>query len=126
MTDGQAAQDLNTTYRTGTKEIPSTELLSWAGQNGRYTSLETDASSSSSTTQDISKVALTLIERDGTSLDLSRTDHKNMLDALVSNGVLKDSDRTELESMSSAKISRAQELFGQSVHHLDVAKARAL
>lgn len=124
MSDAEAAADLNTAYRTTTAPIPSTELLAWAGQNGRYTSIEGDSENATSSSQDISKVAIKLIERDSTSLDLSRTDHSQMLDALVSNGVLTSTDKNELQSMSEKSISRTRELGLPEISHYHVSRAR--
>lgn len=111
------------TEQAGALRIPSSDLLIWAGQNGRLRSLETAADNDDGALGSIADAAVRMIQRDATELDLSRQEIRDMLDALVDADVLSDGDRQELLELSTAEISRAEELLGRRVSIADVRAA---
>ena len=69
--------------------------------------------------------AIGLIERDGTTLDLSKPDRVAMLAAMVSGSVLTAGEQAEIEALGTVNISRADELGLGIVSTAHVATARA-
>ncbi|MFQ5641451.1 MAG: hypothetical protein ACE5IR_26035 [bacterium] len=49
---------------------------------------------------------------------------KKMSGLMVAAGIMTTQQKTELETLSQVPISRAEQLFGRKVHHLDVARAQ--
>ena len=58
-------------------------------------------------------------------IDVGHAQTRGMLDALAAAGVLTAAERDAVKALASFACSRAEELFGSAVDHLDVAKARA-
>ncbi len=119
MSDAEVAADLNTVYRTRIVPISSAELLAWAGGGAddasatpsRYERIEDAAANHASpAVRGVAKAALRLIERDGTQLDLNLPDRQQMVDALVSGGVITSTEKDDLYSLGTESVSRAQEL----------------
>jgi hypothetical protein len=112
MTDAEVAADMNLPTRSRITPISSAELLAWAGQASRFGRLEaaTTDEGLSAEVRTVAKVAMRLIQRDGTSLDLSKPDREAMLDALVAAGALAADEKDELYAMATQSISRAREL----------------
>lgn len=130
MSDAQAADDLNTAYRQYSVEVSSRALLVWAGANGRLKKIDaarTDTNISSGV-QNVCEVAMRLIERDEASYDPNDSRHTDMLGALVSAGVIVQSDADALNALGQRARTRAEELnlLGRSpeVGPAHVAEAR--
>lgn len=115
------------TETVGAVPVPSSDLLMWGGQNGRLSALEDAASDDtlSAGVRSVADAALRMIQREDTSLDLGRSEVAGMIDTLVDEGILTSTDKTELEAMTTAKISRAQELGLGTVSLQEVRDATA-
>ncbi|HVY71464.1 MAG TPA: hypothetical protein VHH73_16145 [Verrucomicrobiae bacterium] len=111
--------------------LGSAELLAWSGGNQRRKKIAAAAAShASADVQNIAQVALTLLDRDGTILDLNLADRMGMVDALVAGGVLTSvsdpqaegypGDKETLVALSTVSISRLQELGLPEFHEGDV------
>lgn len=86
---------------SGMRPIPSSEMLSWAAASGRLDKLRSAASTHiSQDVRSIANAAMTLIQRDNTSLDLSLPDRAAMVDALVAASVLTSDDRSSLYALA--------------------------
>lgn len=109
--------------RVGANPIRSSELLIWAGAEGRLRKLKDGSESEDPGLSSICDAAVRMIQRDGTSLDLGREDVAGMLSALVSAGVLTSDDQASLEAMSTAKLSRAEIVIGHRAGIQDVRDA---
>ena len=112
MTDQEAANDLNTAYRTYTVEVSSRALLVWAGDNGRLKKIDAARNNDQvpAGVQNVCEVAMRLIERDEASYDPSDSRHTDMLDALVNAGVIAQSDADALDALGERTRTRAEEL----------------
>ena len=135
MTDAEAAASLNATDtgRTRLVNIPSTELLAWAagassGDRPRYLKLEEAAvAHASEQIRAIAKAAVKMIDRDATSLDLSKPDRAAMVGALVAGGVLSPADQISIYALAAEAISRKVELdITDPIDPEHVASARQL
>lgn len=133
MTNQQAADSLNATNRPSATPVSSAELLAWSGNGAvdgtvkcRYERIaEAAANHASNAVRGACIAAMGMIERDGTSLDLSKPDRVAMLAALVTGGVLTASEQAEIVSLGNANVSRAAELnLGGIVGDGHVASAR--
>lgn len=135
MTDQQAADSLSAASRSQIVPISSAELLAWSGAGAtdgivkcRYERIQ-DAAAAHAThsVRGACIAALGLIERDGTSLDLSLPDRVSMLNAIVGANVLTAQEQAEIEAMGTKQISRAEEIgLGSVVSIEHVASARSL
>lgn len=124
--DTEVANLLNNKNIPGLVPVLSTALLAWAGQNNRYRKLEVATLDVDSPIYSVAKVALMMIQRDGTSLDLSLSDRAAMLEALVATNVLEQSDSDSLYELAAGMVSRAEVLGLNYVSDLDIAKAKVL
>lgn len=131
MTDQQVADSLNGLTRTRQTPISSAELLAWSGAGAdastkcRYERIqEAAATHGTNAVRGAAVAALGMIERDGTSLDLSRSDRMAMLNAIVAGGVLTAGEKDELLALGAQSISRADELGLGIVGDGHVASAR--
>jgi len=101
MTDEEKAAELNVKDKALISPISSTELLAWAGGNQRLLRLEDGAVNHvDDDIKNVCKVALEMIKRDGTQLDLNLADRLAMVGALIAGGVLTVFDNTELEALA--------------------------
>jgi len=130
MTDEVLTASLNAVDRTRTVPINSATILKWAatsssGQDPRILKLEAGELSATKSIEAISKVALIVIKRGDVDFDLNKTDVKDLVDALVSGGVLSTQDRTALESKATENISRAKELGLPIVRPGEIQQVRA-
>ncbi|MCC6579232.1 MAG: hypothetical protein IT440_02235 [Phycisphaeraceae bacterium] len=91
------------------RPITSASLLAWATSSGRILRLEQAAQNTqlSDEVRNIARAAVLLIERDGTSLDMSRRDIADAVSSLVAAGVLTTDERDELIAMASCNRRRA-------------------
>lgn len=112
MTNQQIADDLNTEYRELNVLVSSRKLLIWAGDNSRLKKIDEARVDSgvSNSIQNICEVAMRLIEREDVSYDPSDSYHTNLLNSLVSSGVINQSDADSLNNMGIKYESRAKEL----------------
>lgn len=124
----EAARLINAprTATVGARRIPSTELLIWGGA-GRIAALE-DAAADTQQTAEVrsaASAALRMIQRGDTELDLGTQAIADMVELLRANGVFSDADKSELQTMSTRDISRAEELFGlgTTITHSEIAEA---
>lgn len=110
-----AADQINATNRTKTERIGSAELLSWSAKSStsdrpRIIKIQEGKSNANETCVALCFAAEQMIMRDNTGLDLSLSDRVQMLDSLVSFGILSAADKTDLEQLSQTSISRSDEL----------------
>ena len=134
MTDAEIADSLNEKNRTKVVPLSSAELLAWSGGGAdddnniasRYERIEAAATShASGAVRGACKAAIRLIERDSTVLDLTLPDRAAMVDALVAGNVLTETEKTELYTLATQQISRAEELGLGVVYAADVTGAKA-
>lgn len=132
MTDQQVADDLNSDRRDYSVVVSSRSLLVWAGDNGRLKKIDAARTNSEvpSGVQNVCEVAIRLIERDDASYDPNDARHTDMLDSLVSAGVITQSDADALNALGHRIQTRAEELnlLGRSrkVGPAHVKRARGL
>lgn len=107
-TNQQIADELNAATITKLEPIPSSELLAWAAAGDRFYSIETIANSGPKPIHSIAKVALLLISRDNTTLDLNLPDRVAFIDALVAGAVLTADDKASLYALASRTVSWAE------------------
>ena len=125
MSDEQVADSLNNSDRTKVVPISSAELLAWAASGGRLASIKAAiVGGADNTAKSLAEAAYLMINRDGTSLDLSLADRVAMLDGLVAYGILSADDKSDLVSKSTVSCSRAEELSLGRVRTGDVIQAR--
>lgn len=113
MTDDEAAAAINAATVNVVGEIDSRALLRWAAAGGRLQALKNAAADAgqSDAIRSMAGAAVVLIERDGTSLDMSDAAMVGMVDALVAAGVLSASapdDKAELLALATAMKSPAE------------------
>ncbi|PWG61757.1 hypothetical protein [Sediminicurvatus halobius] len=96
----------------GGRRISSTELLMWGAQAGRIARLEDAAANSQlgADVRSIASAALRMVQRSDTGLDLSDAQEVAMIDALVQATVFTADDKSSLEALSTADISRAEQI----------------
>lgn len=124
MTDQQVADSLNAKNRPTYTTIASNELLAWAaggaddvgGVKARIHRIKAAANKQApfasvpDSIAGIAAAADVLITRDGTALNLNRTDHMTMVDAMVAAGVLTAAEKTQLTTLATVQVSRVEEL----------------
>lgn len=128
MSNLEVIQSLLEVNRSVLKPIPSDDLLAWAGMNGRFVKITRAAEdeSNSDELRSVAWAARTMVERDGTDLDLNLSDRTGMLSLLVSEGVILESDKQDLVNMATVAASRAEELdLGFRFQQDDIQKARS-
>lgn len=137
MTNAQILESLNTRNITNRRSISSAELVAWAGANNRYKKIAAAAatvgdlpgldSATSESIKNICEAALLLLRRDGTALDFGKNDRAQMVDALVTAGVISNADRNALHTLADNPLSRREQLGLTSVNFTleDVQLARS-
>ncbi len=125
MSDQQVADSLNAVDRPTTGVISSRALLAWSGLSQRLDNIDGAQNNPNQDVRTIAKVALKLIDRSDTELDMADANHLAMVDALVADGVLSAADKTELLAMAGGLQSRAAELGLTSVSAGNITSARA-
>lgn len=128
MTNAQILTSLNTANRPVStyKIISSAELLAWAGSNQRKKKLrEAITTGVNDDIKNIAEIAVDMLGRDSTELDLNKQDRVAMMNALVAGGVLSQADTDALYVLATQpNISRLKELKLGEFHEGDVAWAR--
>lgn len=127
-TDAELSAAINA--MDGTPEIRplgSALLLEWAAINGVFIKLDAACADPETPTQvlAIAKPAKLLIERDGTSLDLSKPAIVALVDGLVAAGLMTSDDKTSLLALATVTPKYASQTLGGFVTFTDVARARA-
>lgn len=128
--DAVAAVELNAVNRSIYTPIPSSELLGWSAAHssgGRPRLLKMQEAKENHVSEQVqaaASAAVTMINRDGTTLDLNRVDRMMMVDGLVAGGVLSADDKTDLLSLGTESVSRAVEIGLGWVRPGDVTQAR--
>ena len=128
MADLEVIQSLLEVNRSVLLPILSEDLLAWAGGNGRFIKITRVAEdeTKSDEIRSVAWAARTMVERNGTDLDLNLPDRSGMVDLLVSEGVISTLDRDVLVSMATKQASRAEELgLGARFQQDDIQKARS-
>lgn len=112
MSDEQLYASVNAKDRSRIVIVGSRPLLEWAAAEGRYSKLDKAARNDQvpDLVRSVAMAACKLIDRNDTELDLNSSLHMNLLNALVQSGVLTQQDKDSLVALSTAFISRAQEL----------------
>jgi len=125
MDDSAAALSLNAKTRSKLQPIGSAELLAWSANSARLQKIKTAAESGADDTiKSVAQAAYLMITRSDTTLDLNLADRAALLDALVSYSVLTVDDKTSLESLATAAISRGEELGAGFVRAGDIIQAK--
>ena len=124
-TDQQVADELNAAKVPILESIPSTELLAWSAAEDRFYNIEVCANGDPKPIRSIAKVALLLISRDGTALDLNLPDRVAFVDALVAGEVFTEADKASLYALATRLVSWSEiEGFGVVREgHIQQAKA---
>ncbi len=124
MTDVQAANDLNTEYRSRTDSVTHQDLLIWASGNQRL--FNVDGAEESGSDSDIRNrgAAMAAIIRTGSGLDLSRASTVTLIDALVLDDTWEATDKSTLLTLGSKPQSRADELGLPNISPGNVNSAR--
>jgi len=128
MTDQEAADDLNTAYRTQYRDVPVGELVGVVELRGIYEKLEAASSSEAA-----KLLRLASNQSPITSLGYGdptqRQQIDNLLDKLVDDGVIDSADRDELQALGTAPATRARELhllgLSREISAAHVSKARS-
>lgn len=107
------------TYRP----LSSRELLAWAA-DGRIAKFDAVLGSRQHPCYSLCRAAMILIERETTELDLSNTQHANMMGALQLAGVLSAQDVASLYSMAEVPQHRYNSLGIREPHDGDIQECR--
>ncbi len=119
MTNTQILTALYTKDIPRYKIITSAELLAWAGANERLLKLEEAAADHASRAiKNVCKIAVEMLKRDSTQLDLNLSDRAQMAGALVLGGVLAQEDIDALYSFATYNISRA-DVLGLPLNYME-------
>jgi hypothetical protein len=114
MSNTQILESLRTPDRpAGTYNVlSSAELLAWAGSNQRKRKLRAASNDhASDDIKNIAEIAVDMLNRDATELDLNKADRVAMMNALVAGGVLAAEDTAALYALAAKpNVSRLQEL----------------
>lgn len=129
--DSIAADQINAVNRSRLIPITSAELLAWSGQASdsdrpRIIKISEGLQHVNESIAAICTIADSLINRDATELDLKLSDRVDMVDSLVTAGVLSVNDRATLYELATRAISRAEELGLSNVRAGTIAQARNL
>ncbi len=111
MTVEEIIMSLNTPNIPRYKSLTSAELLAWSASNRRRKKLvNASFNHDSEDIQNLAEVAVILLDRDRTELNLNLPDRVQMVNILVAAGVLDASDKSDLYTLATYNISRNQEL----------------
>jgi hypothetical protein len=130
MQDSEVADSLNEPSRNGMREVPSSDVRMYVLLHGLWPAFQAAATTSPDPT--IRATAITILQTIGAgSFDTIRmnradvyTGVSQMLQTMVSAGVMTEQNRAEMLALGETMVSRAQELGLGQVHHLQVAEAR--
>jgi hypothetical protein len=124
-TDQQCYDLLTALTRTRKRTLGTTDILEWAGSNQRYLKIKNAAAGADSQTKNLAAILEILIENPGEQLDLKNNGMSQLIDALVTAGVLTAADRAALVAMATENISRLDEIGEGPTHLAAIAAARA-
>jgi hypothetical protein len=110
MTPAEVASDLQSEHRTLIEPLNSRVLLRKTAELGIITPLEEEAETGNAGVQDIAKAAVRMIKRPDVDLDLADPEEEALVDQLVENSVIAQSDKDALVSEAERSASRAEEL----------------
>lgn len=107
--------------------LPGPTLARVGAQQSAISPIESDAGTDSSSTQDVSKAAMKIIGVPGTSLDLDEASERQLLGALLDNGVITQEQHDAIVGEAQRAATRAEALWGRGtvVHHSDVTEAKS-
>ena len=115
---------LNERTQQGLGSVPITPLLEWIAAHGIMARLRAAAAGTDAAVASIAEVALMLVSNPNIpALDLSRVRVQQMLGALTAAGVIPADAQTELMSMATTYVSRAEVLGLGWVSADDVSRA---
>jgi hypothetical protein len=126
MHDYGIRDSLNRKDRNSYRIITSNELLKWSGINGRYIKVKKAANdeSLSDEVRSASFAAIVMVDRDNTVFDYNDSVTQGIVEILVTNDIISQSDKDELMSSLSFYISRGEELGISRVRKRDIERAK--
>ena len=125
--DSYALRDsLNNKDRSSYQALTSNELLKWSGINGRYIKVKTAAENTSLTDEirSAAYAAVVMVDRDNTVFDYNDSNSQDIMNILVTNNVISESDKTDLIDFATVLISRAEELGLPKLRKKDIERAQ--
>ena len=125
MTDQEAADDLQTEYRSNLQPVPMTSVVRWCARHDALASLDTAAGSATPGVRSVARAAQIMIASPHIeSFNVHDPELADMLDALVTAGVFTLDERDDLVALGTTPTSRAAELGLGRVKPGYVGKAR--
>ena len=117
---------LNNKDRSSYQALTSNELLKWSGINGRYIKVKAAAENTSLSDEIRSAAysAVVMVDRDNTVFDYNDSNSQNIMNILVTNNVISESDKTDLTNSATNLISRAEELGLPKLRKKDIERAK--
>ena len=117
---------LNNKDRSSYQTLTSNELLKWSGINGRYIKVKTAAENTSLSDEirSAAYAAVVMVDRDNTVFDYNDSNSQDIMNILVTNNVISDSDKTDLTNSATILISRAEELGLPKLRKKDTQRAQ--
>ena len=117
---------LNNKDRSSYQTLTSNELLKWSGINGRYIKIKTAAENTSLTDEirSAAYAAVVMVDRDNTVFDYNDSNSQDIMNILVTNNVISESDKTDLIKSATVLISRAEELTLPKLRKKDIERAQ--
>ena len=126
MTDEQAADDLQSEYRSDLKPVPMSSVLRWAARHDALDKLDGASASGVPEQRSVARAATVMINSPHVeSFDVHDAELAAMLDALVTAGIFTLDERDDLVALGTTPTSRAAELGLGRVKAGYVGKARA-
>jgi len=125
MNDKEVTVAINEVNRSYVVPLSSRQMLEWAMQGGRLSGINDATNTGPKEIRAIAIGAMALISREDTEVDLAKADHVEMIDGLISGGVLTAGDKAELLTMATKQQSRADEIGFGRVREGDIQRARA-
>ena len=122
----QIRDSINGKTRSAYKALTSNDLLKWSGVNGRYIKVKT-AAENTSLSDEIRSAAYTavvMVNRDNTVFDYNDSNSQDIMNILVTNNVISDSDKTDLINSATTLISRVEELGLPKLRKKDIERAQ--
>ena len=124
-TDQEAADDLQTEYRSNLQPVPMTSVVRWCARHDALASLDTAAGSATPGVRSVARAAQIMIASPHIeSFNVHDPELADMLDALVTAGGFTLDERDDLVALGTTPTSRAAELGLGRVKPGYVGKAR--
>ena len=121
--DGEIAHTLNSRVLDGVRSITRFEALKWAGVSGRFAKIK-DASVLGTNSVAIRSRCLVMLEIISEGLDATDTGVINLIDALITDGVLAAGDKTAFLAAAADKVSKSYELLKRHITADEVGTCR--